>query len=261
MLPLFRGMQSLIDGINRVLRDQLSGVRVVRAFTREHFERERFAKANTALSSTALTAGNWQALMLPVTTLTINVSSVALIWFGGLRIDSGQMQVGSLIAFLVLLHPDPVGGDDGDDDAGQCCRAHRCAPNGSPRCSSTRPPSKARSTPRSRETGSPAWCASTARHSAIPAPNRPVLQDVSLTASTRYHHRDRGQHRFGQVDAGVADLPALRRHRRRRADRRRRCARLRHRAALVGDRAGAPARLPVLRHRRGQPPLRRGPRQ
>jgi ATP-binding cassette subfamily B protein len=100
MLPLFRSMQRLIDGINRVMRDQLSGVRVVRAFTREGFERDRFARANMALSNAALGAGNWQALMLPVTTLTINLSSVALIWFGGLRIDSGQMQVGSLIAFL-----------------------------------------------------------------------------------------------------------------------------------------------------------------
>ncbi|CDM78094.1 ABC transporter ATP-binding protein [Mycobacterium marinum] len=100
MLPLFRSMQALIDGINRVLRDQLSGVRVVRAFTREPFERDRFAQANTALASTALRAGNWQALMLPVTTLTINVSSVAVIWFGGLLIDQGRMQVGSLSAFL-----------------------------------------------------------------------------------------------------------------------------------------------------------------
>lgn len=103
MLPLFRRMQGLIDGINRVMRDQLSGVRVVRAFTREDFERDRFGRANTALSNTALTAGNWQALMLPVTTLTINVSSVALIWFGGLRIDRGQMQVGSLTAFLAYF--------------------------------------------------------------------------------------------------------------------------------------------------------------
>ena len=100
MLPLFRSMQSLIDGINRVLRDQLSGVRVVRAFTRESFERDRFGRANAALSNASLTAGNWQALMLPVTTLTINLSSVALIWFGGLLIDRGQMQVGSLTAFL-----------------------------------------------------------------------------------------------------------------------------------------------------------------
>jgi ATP-binding cassette, subfamily B, multidrug efflux pump len=99
-LPLFRGMQSKIDAINRVLRDQLTGVRVVRAFTREGFERDRFARANAALTDTALKAGNWQALMPPATTLIVNVSSVALIWFGGLNIDRGQMQVGSLIAFL-----------------------------------------------------------------------------------------------------------------------------------------------------------------
>ncbi|MBX9641661.1 MAG: ABC transporter ATP-binding protein/permease [Mycobacteriaceae bacterium] len=103
MLPLFRSMQRLIDGINRVMRDQLSGVRVVRAFTREPFERDRFARANMALSNAALGAGNWQALMLPVTTLTINLSSVALIWFGGMRIDAGQMRVGSLIAFLAYF--------------------------------------------------------------------------------------------------------------------------------------------------------------
>ncbi len=103
MLPLLRGMQRLIDGINRVMRDQLSGVRVVRAFAREGFERARFARANAALSNTALSVGNWQALMLPVTTLTINSSSVALIWFGGLRIDRGQMQVGALTAFLAYF--------------------------------------------------------------------------------------------------------------------------------------------------------------
>jgi ATP-binding cassette, subfamily B, multidrug efflux pump len=102
-LPIFRSMQRLIDNINRVMREQLSGVRVVRAFAREPFERQRFAEANLALSDTAQSAGNWQALMLPVTTLTINCSSVALIWFGGLRIDSGRMQVGSLIAFLVYF--------------------------------------------------------------------------------------------------------------------------------------------------------------
>jgi len=100
MLPIFRSMQRRIDAVNRVLREQLSGIRVVRAFAREPFERERFAVANHAVSNAALEAGRWQALMLPVTTLTINISSVALIWFGGLRIDAGRMQVGSLIAFL-----------------------------------------------------------------------------------------------------------------------------------------------------------------
>lgn len=100
MLPIFRRMQQLIDSINRVLREQLSGIRVVRAFAREPVERRRFGEANQALSDAALSAGRWQALLLPVTTLVINLSSVALIWFGGLRIDAGQMQVGSLIAFL-----------------------------------------------------------------------------------------------------------------------------------------------------------------
>ncbi|CAN5245910.1 ABC transporter ATP-binding protein [soil metagenome] len=103
MLPIFRTMQRLIDGINRVMREQLSGIRVIRAFAREPFERDRFGVANKALADTALAAGRWQALMLPVTTLTINLSSVALIWFGGLRIDSGEMQVGSLIAFLAYF--------------------------------------------------------------------------------------------------------------------------------------------------------------
>lgn len=100
LLPIFRRMQQLIDNINRVMRDQLTGLRVIRAFAREPLERDRFAEANQTLSDTALDAGRWQALMLPVTTLVINISSVALIWFGGLRIDAGQMQVGSLIAFL-----------------------------------------------------------------------------------------------------------------------------------------------------------------
>jgi ATP-binding cassette, subfamily B, multidrug efflux pump len=100
LLPVSRRMQRLIDGINRVMFEQLSGIRVIRAFTREPFERRRFAEANRALSQTALEAGRWQALMLPVNTLVINLSTVALIWFGGVRLDAGRMQAGSLIAFL-----------------------------------------------------------------------------------------------------------------------------------------------------------------
>ena len=69
LLPIFRSMQRLIDNINRVMREQLSGIRVVRAFAREPLERQRFGEANTALAETALTAGRWQALMLPATTL------------------------------------------------------------------------------------------------------------------------------------------------------------------------------------------------
>src|SRR3954453_19929287 len=103
LLPIFRRVQRQIDSINRVMREQLSGLRVIRAFAREPFERNRFGVANQGLSDSALEAGRWQALMLPVTTLVINISSVALIWFGGLRIDAGQMQVGSLVAFLAYF--------------------------------------------------------------------------------------------------------------------------------------------------------------
>ena len=100
LLPASRRMQQLIDGINRVMREQLSGISVIRAFTRESFERRRFQDANLALSRAGLEAGRWQALLLPVNVMVINLSSVALIWFGGLRLDAGRTQVGSLIAFL-----------------------------------------------------------------------------------------------------------------------------------------------------------------
>lgn len=100
MLPLFRSLQGLIDNINRVMREQLSGTRVIRAFARERFEVARFAKANRTAFVTALTVGRWQVLLAPVTMLVINLSSIALVWFGGLRIGGGRMQVGSLIAFL-----------------------------------------------------------------------------------------------------------------------------------------------------------------
>lgn len=103
LMPVYRRLQRVIDGINRVMRDQLTGIRVIRAFAREPAEAARFAEANDALAGTAIEGGRLQALMLPVTTLVINVSSVALIWFGGLRIDAGHMQVGSLIAFLAYF--------------------------------------------------------------------------------------------------------------------------------------------------------------
>lgn len=100
MLPLFHNLQTWIDNINRVMREQLSGIRVIRAFAREHFEVERFAKANRDVFTTSLKVGRWQVLMAPVAMSVINLSSVALVWFGGLRINVGQMQVGSLIAYL-----------------------------------------------------------------------------------------------------------------------------------------------------------------
>ena len=103
MIPQFRRMQTRIDVANRVLREQITGIRVVRAFVREPVERERFGVANTDLTDTATQVGRLMALMFPVVLLVLNVSSVAVLWFGAQRIDSGQMQVGALTAFLSYL--------------------------------------------------------------------------------------------------------------------------------------------------------------
>ena len=103
MRPLFRLMQTRIDEINRVLREQITGVRVIRAFVRDRSERDRFGVANTALLDTSLSVGRLMALMFPGVMLVINVSSVAVLWFGAHRIDSGEMQIGALTAFLSYL--------------------------------------------------------------------------------------------------------------------------------------------------------------
>lgn len=102
-VPLFRVMQERIDTVNRVLREQLTGMRVVRAFVRERHEVARFADANAQLTETALTSGRLFALMFPIVLLVLNASSVAVLWFGAGRIESGQMQVGALTAFLTYL--------------------------------------------------------------------------------------------------------------------------------------------------------------
>ena len=103
MVPGFRRMQVRIDEVNRVLREQISGVRVVRAFAREEHETARFGVANAELTAVAVTVGRWMALMFPTVLLILNVSSVAVLWFGGQRVDQGLMQVGALTAFLAYL--------------------------------------------------------------------------------------------------------------------------------------------------------------
>jgi ATP-binding cassette, subfamily B, multidrug efflux pump len=103
MVPLFRAMQARIDVVNRVLREQLSGIRVVRAFVRERDEAERFREANAALTSTALGAGRLMVLIFPIVMLILNGSSVAVLWFGAARVNSGEMQIGALTAFLMYL--------------------------------------------------------------------------------------------------------------------------------------------------------------
>ncbi|MCU1403024.1 MAG: multidrug transporter ATP-binding protein [Microbacteriaceae bacterium] len=103
MVPLFRTMQKRIDTVNRVLREQLTGIRVVRAFVREKVEADRFAGANKDVTQVALRAGRLFALMFPTVMVVLNVSSVAVIWFGGLQVEAGDIQVGTLMAFLQYL--------------------------------------------------------------------------------------------------------------------------------------------------------------
>jgi ATP-binding cassette subfamily B protein len=103
MIPQFRTVQERIDRVNQVLREQITGIRVVRAFVREPDEQARFGAVNAELTGASLRAGHLMALMFPIVMLVLNLSSILAIWFGGHRVDAGDMQVGALIAFISYL--------------------------------------------------------------------------------------------------------------------------------------------------------------
>ncbi|MFI6942879.1 ABC transporter ATP-binding protein [Streptomyces sp. NPDC050418] len=101
--PLFRTMQVRLDTVNRVLREQITGNRVIRAFVKDDYEKDRFRKANEDLTEVSLGTGRLLALMFPIVMTVVNISSIAVVWFGAHRIDSGGMQIGALTAFLAYL--------------------------------------------------------------------------------------------------------------------------------------------------------------
>ncbi|MFC8077926.1 ABC transporter ATP-binding protein [Streptomyces sp. NPDC057307] len=103
MPTLFRGMQERIDNVNRMMREQITGIRVIRAFVRDEHEQERYGGANRELMTVALRVGRLMALMMPSVILVWELATVTIIWFGGHRINSGELQAGSLIAFLSYL--------------------------------------------------------------------------------------------------------------------------------------------------------------
>jgi ATP-binding cassette subfamily B protein len=103
MIPRFRVMQDRIDGINRILREQLTGIRVVRAFVREPHETKRFEQVNAQVTESGLQAGHLQAFFFPIVLVIVNGSSIAAIWLAANRIDSGDMSIGALVAFLTYL--------------------------------------------------------------------------------------------------------------------------------------------------------------
>ena len=103
MVPAFQAMQLKVDNVNRVLREQIAGMRVVRAFVREPEERQRFADANEELTATSLRTGRLMAVMFPTIMVIVNIANVAVLWIGDGRIDSGQMELGSMVAYLTYM--------------------------------------------------------------------------------------------------------------------------------------------------------------
>lgn len=103
MRPLFRTLQERLDTVNRVLREQITGNRVIRAFVKDGYEAGRFRLANAELTDVSLATGRLMALMFPIVMTVVNVSSIAVVWFGAHRIDAGAMQIGALTAFLAYL--------------------------------------------------------------------------------------------------------------------------------------------------------------
>ena len=210
MVPSFRLVQSRIDEVNRILREQISGIRVVRAFVREPREQQRFAGANDGLTEVSIRAGRWMATMFPLVMLVVNVSSVAVIWFGGHRVDDGQMQVGSLTAFLSYLMQILMSVMMGTFMLMQIPRSAVCADRISEVLgtdSSVVPPARGRHQPdparparaRGRRVHLPGCRASCALRRRLQRPPRPDRRDHRL-------------HRCRQVHAGQPGAAALRRH-------------------------------------------------
>lgn len=103
MVPQFEAMQTGLDSVNRIMREQITGIRVVRAFVREDVERDRFAEANASLTRAGLNAGRLMSIIFPIVMLIMNLSTVAVLWFGGKRVADNDMEIGALVAFMSYL--------------------------------------------------------------------------------------------------------------------------------------------------------------
>ena len=254
MIPAFQVMQERIDQINRVLREQITGIRVVRAFVREPLEKERFDEANTGLTAVSLRTGRLMSSMFPLVNLLINVSSVAVLWVGADRVASGDLQVGSLVAYLsylvqvlfsvmmatFMVSMIPRASVSSEriqevlDTDSSVARPHEPRP---------RAAGQGRAGAHRRRLLLSGRGAAGARRHLVHHPTRP-------------HHRHRGQHRRRQDHAHQPGAPPLRRHGGLGAGRRRRRARARSRRALADDGPRAAEAVPLLGHRGVQPPVR-----
>src|SRR6478736_5688187 len=225
MVPSFRLMQERIDEVNRLLREQITGVRVVRAFVREEHETTRFADANAQLTEVAIRAGRWQAAMFPTVMVVANVATVGVLWFGGHRVEAGHMEVGALTAYISYLMQIVM-------SVMMAMFMLMMAPRARPRRGHLR-------LPRRRRAGA-----------ARGHDDRPARGDAG----------DRRVDRRRQVDARQPRPAPLRRDRGSGARRRGRRTRHRPRDAVVPARPGAAEGLPLPRDHRRQPALRQARR-
>ena len=258
MIPQFRVMQKSVDWVNRVLREQITGVRVVRAFVREPHEEARFNEANDQYTGTALAVGRLMALAFPIVMLVFNASTVAVLWFGAARVGNGQMQVGALTAFMSYLMQILMSVmmatfmsmmiPRAAVSSGRIDEVLRTD-------SSVRVPDRPEAIP-----GGPVTVEARGVSFHYPGADVPVLHDVSFTARARHHHRRHRVHGLGQDHVGQPGAAAVRRHGRVAARRRRRRPRGRPRRPVGPDGPGAAAAVPVLGHGREQPALRQARR-
>ena len=254
MVPLFRSFQKKLDAVNRVMREQLTGVRVVRAFVREDIEEERFAVANTDIMVVGRKVGSLFVLLFPVAMLVLNVTVVGVIWFGAIQVDAGTVEIGTLFAFMAVRRPDPHGRahgelhDDHDPARGRIGRAHRRGAGERVDADPRREPRHRVRRPRHRRV----------RGRGVHLSRRRVARPAGhhVPSRARRDGRDRRFDRGRQDHAHLAHPPPVRRDRRRRPRRRRRRARGRPRLPVEGHRPRAAAPVPVLRHRRLEPALR-----
>ena len=182
-IPLFRAVQAKLDRINQVMRETLSGVRVIRAFVRTEHEEARFDVANRDLFETSLRVNRLFAITIPTMTAIFNLSTVAVVWFGAMRVDAGELQIGGLTAFLQYLHPDPVRGPDRGlhvHPGPARGRLRRPDPGGPADRAGHRRPGRADPLPRPRP--SRASSSSATSSSGYPGAEQPVLHAISFEA-------------------------------------------------------------------------------
>ena len=254
MVPTFQLMQARVDRVNGVLREQITGIRVVRAFVREPEETERFAGANEELTATALRTGHLMAAMFPTVLLIINVSSIAVLWLGADYVNQGELQIGSLIAYLTYLTQILFAVVMATFLVSMIPRASVASDRvaevlGTP---SSVVPAEHPIT----EVGEHGTLEFRNVGFSYPGAELAVLSDVSFRVDRRSDHGDHRFDRFGQVDPRQPRVTAVRRHERHRARRRRRRPRTRPGPAVEQGRLRAAEAVPLLRHRGVEPALR-----